>query len=377
MFDRLRAESPVYKVPGREEFLVTRHEDLTFVTSHSEIFSSYPADAPWSPGWSETMIAKDPPDHTPLRKLIYRSFTPAKIRGLEPIVREVVDGLIDGFIDHGEMEFVTAFANPLSLLVTCRLLGLPREDASWLEHLVGTFEAQAVRYHPIERQERQEANGAKLVEYLRAKVLEKLERPGDDVLSEVIANHTEASGGAPNIEYLAVEANVLLAGGITTTAHMAASAMSLLLRHPDQMELVQNDFSLIPRMVEEVIRLESPAQYQPRYAVVDTELGGVKIPRGSCLLILYSAANRDPERFSCPADFDVRRTNVEKHVGFGHGPHFCIGAPISRLEGRISFEQLFTRLKDIRLAEGKNDFKHSPSLYFRAPSSLQLWFERA
>lgn len=377
IFDRLRSEHPVYEVPGRGEYLITRHEDLTFVTSHPELFSSSPPDVPWSPGWSETMIAQDPPDHTARRKVAYRSFTPAKMRTYEPIVTEIVDELIDSFIDHGETEFVTSFANPLSLFVTMRLMGLPRRDASWLERLLGPFEAQGVRYLSEERQEVQEANGARAVDYLRSHVLDRIEKPADDVISELVANHTQANGGEPDIEYLAVESNVLLAGGLTTSGHLFASAMMMLMQHPQALKRVKEDFSLIPKMLEETLRLESPAQYQPRYALQDTELGGVPIPRGACLLISYAAANRDPERFQCPADFDLDRENVAKHVGFGHGAHFCLGAPLARMEGRIAFERLLRRLHNIRLAPGKNDFKHYDTVYFRAPNTLQLWFERA
>jgi cytochrome P450 len=197
------------------------------------------------------------------------------------------------------------------------------------------------------------------------------------MISELVLNHRAATGGEPNIDYLAVETNVMLAGGLTTSGHLFASAMSLLVRHPEAMESVRSDFSRIPRMLEEALRLETAAQWQPRYATQDTTLGGVDIPQGACLLIIYAAANRDPERFSCPDDFDISRDNVQKHVGFGHGAHFCLGAPLARLEGRVAFEQLFTRLTDIRAAPGRNDFTHYETLYFRAPKHLHLWFQRA
>lgn len=377
IFDQLREEAPVYKVPGREEWLVTSHETLTHVTSHPEIFSSSPPDVPWAPGWSETMIAQDPPEHTGVRKVAQRAFTPGKIKEYEPKVRETVDELIDSFIDKGEMEFCSAFANPLSLWVSCWLLGLPREDASWLQRMLGPFEAQGIRYHPEEKQQIQEGNSAVIQEYLTEYVVDRVKNPGDDVVSLLIKATQEAHGGEPNIPYLATEANVFLAGGLTTTGHMLSSAMTLMLRNPETYEKIRNDHALIPRMIEEVIRLETPAQYQPRYATQDTELEGVEIPRGGCVLIVYAAANRDPGKFECPHQFEATRENVNKHVGFGHGPHFCLGAPLARMEGRVAFEHLFTRLHDIRLAPGKNDFRHVPTMYFRAPAMLNLWFERS
>jgi cytochrome P450 len=378
LFSHLRGEHPVYEVPGREgEFLVTRHEDLTYVTSHPELFSSTPHNVPWSPGWSETMIAQDPPDHTATRKIAQRSFTPAKVRSYEPVITGIVDELIDDFIDKGEVEFCTAFANPLSLYVTCALMGLPREDGSWLERLLAPFEAQGIRYYSTERQQIQEENGALAVQYLRNHVLDRIANPGADMISELVRNHTEATGGDPNIDYLAVETNVMLAGGLTTSGHLFASAMSLLVQSPEKLAQVRDNRALIPRMLEEVLRLESPAQYQPRYATEDTELGGVPIPQGACLLIIYAAANRDPERFECPDEFRIERDNVQKHVAWGHGAHFCLGAPLARVEGRIAFERLFDRLDDIRAAPGRNDFTHYKTVYFRAPNQLHLWYQRA
>jgi cytochrome P450 len=323
------------------------------------------------------MIAQDPPAHGPVRKIAQRSFTPARIRAYEPVVTRIVTELIDGFIDKGEVEFCTGFANSLSLWVTCELMGLPREDASWLERLLAPFEAQGIRYHPQERQRVQEENGALAAAYLREHVLDRIANPREDMISELVVNHTAATGEAPNVDYLAVETNVLLAGGLTTSGHLFASAMTLLCRNPEAMEAVRADFSRIPRMLEEALRLETAAQWQPRYATQDTTLGGVEIPRGACVLIVYAAANRDPERFECPDAFDIGRENVAKHVGWGHGAHFCLGAPLARLEGRVAFEQLFTRLRDIRPAPGRNDFSHYETLYFRAPKSLHLWFQRA
>lgn len=378
MFAELREQRPVYRVPGRDnEYLVTKHEDLVYVTSHPELFSSTPHNVPWSPGWSETMIAQDPPEHTATRKIAQRSFAPGKVKSYEPMITGIVDELIDDFIDKGEVEFCTAFANPLSLYVTCALMGLPREDASWLERLLAPFEAQAIRYYPVERQQVQEQNGAIAVEYLRKHVLDRIENRGDDLISELVTNHMAANGGEANVDYLAVETNVMLAGGLTTSGHLFASAMSMLVQNPAELAKVRDDHSLIPRMLEEVLRLESPAQYQPRYATQDTELNGTPIPKGACLLILYAAANRDPERFECPDEFRMDRANVQKHVAWGHGAHFCLGAPVARTEGRIAFERLFTRLDDIRAAPSRNDFTHYQTMYFRAPNSLHLWFQRA
>ncbi len=170
---------------------------------------------------------------------------------------------------------------------------------------------------------------------------------------------------------------MLVLGGTLTPAHMMSSAMLLLLQHPDQAALVRADHSLIPRMLEEALRVEAPDQFMPRYTTVDTTLGGVDIPAGSLVMLLYASGNRDESVFGEPESFDVRRENVKKHFSFGGGIHFCLGAPLARLIGTRAYEALFTRLGDIRLAEGRNDFTHLASTFNRAPNAVHIEFDPA
>jgi cytochrome P450 len=213
-------------------------------------------------------------------------------------------------------------------------------------------------------------------EYLEAAILDRHASPRDDVLSEIVHAQVERDGEL-RLDYLRAEAGLLLAGGFVTTAHMIASAMLLLLRHPDAHERVRADRSLIKKLLEEALRVESPVQWQPRVTTVDTEVAGVEIPAGSLVLVLLAAANRDDAAFAAADELDLGRPASPPHVAFGYGTHFCLGAPLGRLEGRIAFERLLTRLGAIRLAEGQEAVTSLESTIFRGPKALHLTFERA
>jgi cytochrome P450 len=177
--------------------------------------------------------------------------------------------------------------------------------------------------------------------------------------------------------YVAVESSVILIGGVLTPAHMMASAMMLLVQHPDQLAEVVADHSLIPRALEESLRLEAPDQFMPRYVTTDTRLGGAEIPAGSLVLLLYASANRDDATFADAERFDVHRENAKQHLAFGKGIHFCLGAPLARMMGRHAFETVLTRMADMRLAPGAGEPEPLESIFNRAPRALPLIFAPA
>jgi len=183
--------------------------------------------------------------------------------------------------------------------------------------------------------------------------------------------------GTADPNYIAVESSVILIGGVLTPAHMMASAMMLLVENPDQLAAVTADPALIPRALEESLRLEAPDQFMPRYVSRDTELGGVEIPAGSLVLLLYASANRDEANFAEAGAFDVRRENAKQHLAFGKGIHFCLGAPLARMMGRCAFESLLSRLANIRLAPDAGEIEPLESIFNRAPRALPLVFDRA
>jgi cytochrome P450 len=379
-FAFLRAHEPVRKVPGRNHYMVTRYEDCSFVFKHPELFSNEDAysametmdhlgasDAPTS------LIETDPPAHKPKRQLCFQSFKPGRLKALEPHIYEIVDELIDGFIDRGVCNFTTEFARPIPTHVTCDIMGISREKRELLEEW-GALEV-GTPYLPEERVEWQRDIGQQVGAFLQEAFTERAANPRDDALSELIKNQIERDGDI-NLPYLMSEAAILIAGGVITTGHLLASAMVLLCENPDQMERVRSDHKKIPRMIEEAMRLECPAQWQTRRATQDVELGGTTIPANSLVMTLVGSANRDPSRFEDPDRFDVDRPNVIDHLAFGLGTHFCLGAPLARMEGRIAFERLLTRLSNIRLSE-RSDLSHIESPTFRAPKSVWIEFSRA
>lgn len=169
----------------------------------------------------------------------------------------------------------------------------------------------------------------------------------------------------------------LLVAGNETTTNLIASAMMLLLQHPAQMEHVRNNHSRIPNLIEETLRLESPVQGLFRMAKVDVEISGVKVPANSRLVLMYASGNRDEAQFPKAEQFDVCRANAKEHLAFGLGIHYCLGAPLARLEGKIAFETLLSRLKNIHVVPGKNNFAHTPSFILRGLQALHVEFERA
>ena len=383
-FEYLRREAPVYQIPDRPNlYIVSLYDDVRRVFADPKLFSSFNSRdgllgfdillSTQSSG-GHTMIQTDPPEHKPKRKLGFAPLKPGRLKAYKPLITEIVDDLIDAFIDDGRCEFVTAFAAQLPTILTLRLMGVPESDIGWVQ-LWSKFEASGASWMPKEFLEEQRENGGKMFEYLTARLQERYESPQDDVMSDVIREQI-ARDGEFDMDEVRAQVAVLLGGGVVTTAHFLGNMMLLLLENPEQMRLLREDPSLLPRAIEEGLRLEAPALWQPRRVTADTELSGVKIPAGSYVLVMQGSANRDDSRFACPAQFDIQRENITDHMAFGYGIHFCLGAPLARLELRIAFERLLARLQDIRLGPD-NDFTHLPSPSFRGLNKLNIEFDAA
>lgn len=312
--------------------------------------------------------------HTAMRRMFSRPLTPGRLKGWRLEVSAIVDALIDGFEADGEVEFVEGFAAPIPALVLCRLISIPGDSEDYA--LVRGWTRML-----IEAAERQLPAEALAVGNLHRFLEELVERrsaePGEDVLSELISLQRERDG-ALDVPQIVTLASELVAGGIITTAQLIANAMMLLLRHPDQLALVTAEPALIPAMLEETLRLESPVQSKHRWAAHDATINGTEIPAGSDVLLIYSSGNRDDQRFHDPDQFDVRRPmrTLKRHLAFGLGEHFCLGAPLARMEATIAFERLFARLSDLRLADpGQTDFPMFDSYHFRSVKTLRVAFD--
>jgi cytochrome P450 len=382
-YERLRTEAPVYKVPGRDEYLVSRHADIAYALREAKIFSTALVEAPgldYEGG--RPILHFDPPEHTAKRLLAAPLFMPRRLPAYEPIIQQHVDDLMETFIDRGEVDFAEEFAYLLPTRVICSLLDLPldgpeyeairqwsRVDRSNTRYFTGALEGKKAETERIM---------GNMLEYIAGIVRERAESPGDDMISELIQAQVEADGEA-HLGFTTTVAAELLAGGVSTTANMMGSAMVLLTQHPEQFAQVLDDHKLIPWLLEETLRLEAPVQWRARITTEDVELSGVEIPKGSRVLLLFASGSRDEDAFEDAPAFCPTRSHRElkRHFGFGYGEHFCLGAPLARLEATIALQTFFTRTTNIRNVPEKSDFATIEHLHFRAPRKVWLSFDNA
>jgi cytochrome P450 len=383
LYAELRATEPVKKLPGREEYLVTGRDEILWITRHPELFSSRHSVfddgrmragtlADLGPDRPAGIGRCDPPQHAPKRKLAFELFKPGRLRAYDEMIQGHVDGLIDAFIARGSCEFVAEFADPLPVKVILSLFGLPAEDHE-RAYAWGRYEGAGSRFAPPERQESARQSMLGLGAYMREAIVARYEEPRDDELSRFVHAHVEHYGelDLPNI---VPDATTLMIGGIFTTTHLISNMMQLFLANPSQLALVREDHALLGRATEEALRAEAPVQWSPRLASTDVEVGGVKIPAGAMLILVWASVNHDDALFADGDRFDVMRPNVKDHLSFGHGLHYCLGAPLARMEARIGFERLFDRVGSLRLAPGfEPEYLEAP--LFRGPKSLQIEFD--
>jgi cytochrome P450 len=383
-YEALLARGGVYQVPETGDFLVASWKDITYVIRHPEIFSSRLANRIASETEHPDRNAEDPtdssvvfsdaPDHGPKRRLISPPLMPKKIVEYESAIRAICDDLIDGFADDGEVGFISQFARPLPVRVMIHVLGLPQEDLPLLMDWSSNHTSFAERYLPADAPRKVSSKPA-IRDYVEAILRDRVLSPRDDVYTHFIQDH-QAMFGHIRWSQAISDAAILLAGGLVTTGQMLGNAMMLLMRDSAQMAEVRNDPATIPNMIEEALRLEAPVQWQPRVATVDCELGGVAIPAGALVLMVFGAANRDPDHFESPDTFDIRRPNAREHFSVSRGTHACLGANLARLEARIAFETLIERFSSISLSAREGAVTGIGSLHHRAPRELWLQMGR-
>lgn len=379
-YDTWREEAPVHALADRPNiYVVARYRDVKYVVSHPELFSSVDSRSGLNPFGNvgeatmagRVMIESDPPHHKAKRDLAFKPLKPGRLTAHEKPIRGFVNDLIDAFAPRGHADLIADFGDRLPILVISYLLGLPAEDHDWIRAW-GRLETSGLTWMPKEWQESQRVNAVRMGEYLGEKLRERAENPGDDMLSEMVKVQIERDGEF-DLDDVRTQAGSVMAGGVLTTAHSIGSTMLLLLGHPEELARVKADPARIETVINEAIRAESPVQWVPRVAKEDVEVDGTTIPAGSHVLVMWGSANRDPEFWDEPERFDPDRKRLKNHVAFGYGIHFCLGAPLARLESRLAIEQLLSRLPDIRLADD-NDFSHIRSPSFRGLQQLNVEF---
>jgi cytochrome P450 len=311
------------------------------------------------------MLNADPPDHTRLRRLVSRAFTARRIADLEPRIREMSEDLADRM--GPDADLIHDYALPIPVMVIAELLGVPIGDLDEFRTMIDGF----VR---PESPEAAMAAGMQMIQYVNAAIDARTAEPGDDLLSALIhiEEDSEAEGGRLDRAELMSMVNLLVIAGHETTVNLIGNGMLELLRHPDQLALLRSRPDLIESAIEEMIRFHGPVETPfPRFAYEDVVMHGVTIPQGDMVIPVLAAANRDPSVFEDPDDFRIMRQGA-RHVGFGLGIHYCLGAPLARLEGRIAIGTLLERFSDIELAVDEADLQWNPGFFLRGLRSLPV-----
>ena len=390
-FERVRNEAPVHQTP-LGFWLVSRYDDVMAVVRDTERFSSNMRNSFTAPAPSDelraiqaeaypsvnTLLTNDPPSHTQFRALVNKAFTPKRVAQLEGEIRQIANDLIDRWVDGGHVELVSEFAVGLPLTVIADALGVDRADMPAFKRWSDDSVAPLSGMLSPERQLECARSRVEMQRYMAERCRERETDPRDDLLSDLVQarfDSGERAGEQLSMPELLNVIEQLLVAGNETTTKLIAAGMLALLEHPAQMTAVRADRSLIPNLVEEALRYESPVQMLPRVAKVDVEVGGVAVPAGSILMMMYGCANRDDARYPGAAAFDITRDNARTHLAFGQGPHFCPGAALARSEARIAFELLFDRCADWALDTSVDAPTHRElSMTLRGLSALHLTY---
>ncbi|MEV6227061.1 cytochrome P450 [Saccharopolyspora shandongensis] len=377
IYAHLREQEPLTRIQlpyGETAWLATRYEDAKIVLGDPRFSRAAALDhdeprlRPNNPQGG--LLSMDPPDHTRLRKLVAKAFTARRVEQLRPRTQEIADGLVDRMIEQGgPVDLVEEFALPLPITVICELLGVPYADRGdfrvWSDAFLSTTKLtpeQVTDYID------------KMFGYIAGLIAQRRDEPADDLLSALIAARDEHDKLSED-ELVRLAAGILVAGH-ETTATQIPNFVYVLLTHPEQLAELRADLDVVPQAVEELMRyvpLGVGAGF-PRYATEDVELGGVLVRAGEPVMVSSSAANRDEAVFNDPEQLDLTRREAT-HLGFGHGPHHCLGAQLARLELQVALRTLLTRLPGLRFATSAEDVEWKSGMLVRGPQRMVLTWQ--
>ncbi len=371
------AVTPVITPEGQRAWLITRYGDVRSALADPRLVKDWrklmnPDNVPDpTVGFLMAhMLNADPPDHTRLRRLVQKAFTPGRVAALRPRIEAITASLVDGLAERaanrpdGVIDLIPAFAFPLPMTVICELIGIPDDDredfSSWSQVILSSTATM----------EEFRAAAVSMYGYFMPLLAAKRAAPADDLLSALITARDDADS-LTEPELLAMMF-LLLVAGHETTVNLIASGTLALLTHPAELARLHADPGLLPGAVEELLRYANPLNHATdRYALEPLTIGGVTIPPGESVLCVTSSANRDPRRFADPDRLDVGR-DTSGHVAFGHGIHYCLGAPLARLEGEVAFGALLSRFPSLALAVPPSSLRWRPSSLIHGLETLPV-----
>jgi len=380
----LRERLPVFHDPVWKKVFFTRYDDIAALLRDRRLGRSIPHVPPPDPLTRDFdafqghhMLDNEPPKHTRLRGLMLKAFTPARVEGLRGAIEGVVGGLIDRVRGRGEMDLLRDFAEPIPVAVIAELLGVPEEDRP----LLRPWSARIVKLYELGYTEDQarDANQA-VVEfsgYIERLAAERRRQPRNDLITALV--QVEERGDRLSTEELVANCILLLNAGHEATVNGTTLGMLSLHRHPEQMALAvraarAGDRGFFEKAVEELLRYDTPAPMFERWVLQDVDFNGVSLRRGTEVALLYASGNRDPRRFSRPDELDLTRAE-NPHLSFGLGTHYCIGAPLARLELQVLFQALLRRLPDLRVA--REPVEHTGAFVIRGHQAMPVAFTPA
>ncbi|MGW2709885.1 cytochrome P450 family protein [Streptomyces sp. NPDC001356] len=375
VYGRLREEGPVHRITGTDglpAWLVTRYDDVRQALADPRLSLDKRNATPGGyrgmalpPALDANLLNMDPPDHTRIRRMVSKVFTPRHVEALRGQVRRTADGLLDSLAGQDEADLIPSYAAPLPIIVICDLLGVPQAQRpdfrAWTDALVAPDPA---------RPERAKEAVARLLSFFTRLIADKRARPADDLLSALIAVRDREDRLSED-ELMSL-AFLILVAGYENTVHLIGNAVAALLAHPGQLAALRADAGLLDRAVEELARYDGPVPLAiRRFPTEDVVIAGVTVPKGETVLLSLAAAHRDPRRFTDPDRLDLGR-DATGHLALGHGIHYCLGAPLARMETGIALTALFDRFPGLALAVPPRELRRRPSMRSRGLLALPV-----
>jgi hypothetical protein len=380
LYERLRVEDPVHWDPYLHAWVVTRYSDVGTVfqrmsaarTPSPQRLAELGLEqlGPIARVMVRQMLFLDPPEHTRVRGLAAAAFTPRRVETLRERIQQIADQLVDEVVPKGEMDLMAQIANPLPAIVTAEMFGMPSEDHTMLKDWSQDFAEMLGNFqHNPGRTAKVLASVEAMTSYFAEAVRRQATQPTEGLINALAT--AEVAGDRLSEEEVVANLIVTMVGGQETTTNLIGNGVLTLLRHPEQMQRLREDLSLMPAAVEELLRYESPSQHTARLAPADMDLGGRQIKQRDAVIAVMGAANRDPDRFPDPHRLDLGRQD-NRHMAFAWASHFCFGAPLARIEGQVVLSTLLRRMPELQLKSDTVTWR--PNLGLRGLTGLPVQF---